>query len=78
MAAHNKFLAVLLISAAIMASALVLSVDAQSELCFCPCMRLQCMTIPGAVREDCAEACQNGCIQAKYPGRSRPDDYCGF
>ncbi|ONK75572.1 uncharacterized protein A4U43_C03F18320 [Asparagus officinalis] len=42
--------------------AVAVTVDAQSEDCFCPCMRDQCMTIPGQPRRLC------GCMRQRMLG----------
>ena len=77
MANCTKALAMLIVTAVAVAAFMV-TADAQNELCVCPCMREQCMTISGATRDDCAAACDKGCDEAGFPKRSAPTDYCGF
>lgn len=55
--------------------------DSSSEdpqLCYCPCMKDQCMIIEGATREVCAAACDQGCRNSGTAGQPNPYEFCGF
>ncbi|KAG6496850.1 hypothetical protein ZIOFF_044722 [Zingiber officinale] len=46
--------------------------------CFCPCMKDQCMVIPGVTKEICAGSCDRGCRNSGVPGQPNPNEFCGF
>ncbi|KAG6533037.1 hypothetical protein ZIOFF_006898 [Zingiber officinale] len=61
--------------------AITAEADASSEdpqLCYCPCMKDQCMTIEGATREVCAAACDQGCRDSGAAGQPNHYEFCGF
>ncbi|CAL9128123.1 unnamed protein product [Musa hybrid cultivar] len=48
------------------------------QLCYCPCMQDQCMTIGTATKEECARACDAGCREGGLPGQPNRFEFCGF
>ncbi|KAG6510639.1 hypothetical protein ZIOFF_028667 [Zingiber officinale] len=81
-ACNRKTLAVVALLLCLVLSAAATSdtqlYDLLDNSCYCHCMIDRCMTTPGATREECAPACDSGCVNGGHPGRIDSQDFCGY
>ncbi|KAG1342334.1 hypothetical protein COCNU_05G005630 [Cocos nucifera] len=75
----NKAILALTLAAMVLVASTVPAAVAQDDFdCFCDCMRNKCIKVPKTTKEECAPACNDGCVEAGYKGQPHPGDFCGL
>ncbi|WOK94334.1 hypothetical protein Cni_G03036 [Canna indica] len=78
MALGKAAVLLLIVAAMVVEVAVAGPKEEDPTICYCPCMKDQCMILDGATREMCAVACDKGCRESGFAGQPNPYEFCGF